>query len=142
VIILDTNVVSEVIRPLPDAGVLSWLDSQTADEIAITAITAAELRYGVRRMPEGRRKAELSEVIHAIITTDFRDRIEPFDLLAADQYADVVVGRARSGHPIGTSDAQIASICKAAGATLATRNIADFTGTGIRLVNPWKTPDN
>lgn len=137
-IILDTNVVSEVIRPIPDASVLSWLDSQSADEIAITAITAAELRYGVRRLPEGRRQTQLSEVTHEILTADFRDRIQPFDVLAADQFAEVVVARERSGQPISTSDAQIAAICRVWDATLATRNISDFTGTGIRLIDPWK----
>lgn len=137
-IILDTNVVSEVIRPVPDSGVLSWLDSQPADEIAITAITAAELLYGVRHMPEGRRQAQLSEVTDEIITADFRDRVQPFDVLAADQFAEVVIARERSGQPISTSDAQIAAICRVWDATLATRNISDFTGTGIRLIDPWK----
>ena len=117
---------------------ITWLDSLPAEETAITAITAAELRYGVRRMPDGRRKTGLSEAVNMLITTDFRDRVEPFDVLAADHYADVVTAREHAGQPISTSDAQIVSICLVLNATLATRNTADFTGTGVDLIDPWK----
>jgi predicted nucleic acid-binding protein len=141
VIILDTNVISEVARPVPDPEVVSWLDSLPTEDTAITAITAAELLYGVRRLPDGRRKTELSEAIHALINADFRDRVEPFDILAADHYADVVTGRERAGYPISTSDAQIAAICRALNATLATRNTSDFTGTGVSLIDPWKNAE-
>jgi len=137
-IILDTNVISELTRPVPDPGVISWLDSLPSEETSITAITAAELRYGVCRMPDGRRKTQLSGAVHALISADFRGRVEPFDVLAADQYADVVAGRERAGQPISTSDAQIAAICRVLNATLATRNTADFTSTGVDLINPWK----
>jgi predicted nucleic acid-binding protein len=138
VIILDTNVISELTRPVPDPGVISWLDSVPAEETATTAITAAELLDGVRRMPDGRRKTGLSEAVNMLITTDFRDRVEPFDVLAADQYADVVTTREHAGQPISTSDAQIAAICRVRNATLATRNTADFTGIGVDLIDPWK----
>ena len=137
-IILDTNVISELTRPVPDPGVITWLDSLPAEETAITAITAAELRYGVRRMPDGHRKTGLSEAVDTLITTDFRDRVEPFDVLAADQYADVVTVREHAGQPISTSDAQIAAICRVLNAALATRNTSDFTGTGVDLIDPWK----
>ena len=137
-IILDTNVISELTRPVPDPGVITWLDSLPAEETAITAITAAELRYGVRRMSDGRRKTGLSEAVNTLITTDFRDRVEPFDVLAADQYADVVTAREHAGQPISTSDAQIAAICRVLNATLATRNTSDFTGIGVNLIGPWK----
>ncbi|HEY1005396.1 MAG TPA: type II toxin-antitoxin system VapC family toxin, partial [Streptosporangiaceae bacterium] len=103
-----------------------------------TTITAAELRYGVYRMLDGRRKAGLSEAVNTLITTDFRDRVEPFDVLAADQYADVVTARERAGQPINISDAQIAAICRVLNATLATRNTSDFTGIGVNLIDPWK----
>jgi predicted nucleic acid-binding protein len=93
-------------------------------------------------LPDGRRKTELSEAVSALINTDFRGRVEPFDALAADQYADVVSARERTGKPIGISDAQIASICRVLNATLATRNTADFTGTGVNLVNPWKAAED
>jgi predicted nucleic acid-binding protein len=141
VIILDTNVISELTRPVPDSGVISWLDSLPAEETAITAITAAELRYGVSRMPDGRRKTELSEAVNALINADFRNRVEPFDVLAADQYADVVTARERAGQPISISDAQIAAICRVLNATLATRNTSDFTGAGVNLINPWKAAE-
>jgi predicted nucleic acid-binding protein len=141
VIILDTNVISELTRPVPDSGVIAWLDSQPAEETAVTAITVAELRYGVRRLPDGRRKAELSEAVSALVDTDFRGRVEAFDVLAAGQYADVVTMRERAGRPISTSDAQIAAICRVLNATLATRNTTDFTGTGVDLINPWKAAE-
>jgi toxin FitB len=141
-IILDTNVISELTRPAPDPGVIAWLDSLPADEAAITAITAAELRYGVRRMPDGHRKAELSEAVNALINADFRNRVEPFDVLAADQYADVVTRREQAGQPISISDAQIAAICRVLSATLATRNTSDFTGTGVDLIDPWKVAES
>jgi predicted nucleic acid-binding protein len=141
VIILDTNVISELTRLVPDSGVITWLDSLPAEEAAITAITAAELRYGVSRMPDGRRKTELSEAVHALINADFRNRIEPFDVLAADQYADVVTVRERAGQPISISDAQIAAICRVLNATLATRNTSDFKGAGVNLIDPWKAAE-
>ena len=92
----------------------------------------------MRGLPAGRRKNELSEAVHALITADFRGRVEPFDVLAADQYADVVADRERIGRPISTSDAQIAAICRVLAATLATRNTSDFTGTGVNLFDPWE----
>ena len=141
-IILDTNVISEAARPVPDSGVIAWLDSLPTEETAITAITAAELQYGVRRMPEGRRKTELSEAVNALINADFRNRVEPFDVLAADQYANVVTAREHTGQPVSISDAQIAAICRVLNATLATRNTADFTGTGVNLINPWNETDS
>ncbi len=137
-IILDTNVISELTRAVPEARVISWLDSLPAEETAITAITAAELRYGVRRLPAGRRKNELSEAVHALINADFRGRVEPFDVLAADHYADVVAERERTGRPISTPDAQIAAICRVLAATLATRNTSDFANTGVNLIDPWE----
>jgi toxin FitB len=137
VIVLDTNVISELARHMPDPGVLSWLDSLEVAETATTAVTAAELRYGVARLPNGHRKRELAVVIRGILTEDFHGRVLPFDERASARYADVVTGRERIGRPIGVADAQIAAICRDLGATLATRNIPDFEETGIGLVNPW-----
>lgn len=136
-IILDTNVISELARIDPEPDVVTWLDSLPAAEVATTAITVAELLYGVARLPDGRRRAALAETIDALINEDFRGRVEPFDALAAEQYAVVVVGREKKGRPISTADAQIAAICRVHGATLATRNAGDFTDTGIGLINPW-----
>ena len=136
-IILDTNVISELACTDPEPNVVNWLDSLPAAEVATTAVTATELLYGVARLPDGRRKASLAETIDALIREEFRDRVEPFDGRAAEQYATVVVGRERKGRPIGMADAQIAAICRVRSAALATRNTSDFTDTGIDLINPW-----
>jgi toxin FitB len=138
VIILDTNVISELARQIPDTGVLAWLDSLEISEVATTAVTAAELRYGVARLPDGHRKRELTVVIRGILVEDFYGRVLPFDERASIRYADVVTGRERIGRPIGVADAQIAAICRDSGATLANRHTADFEETGIELSDPWK----
>jgi predicted nucleic acid-binding protein len=138
VIVLDTNVISELARRAPDPGVLSWLDSLEASEVATTAITAAELRYGVARLPDGHRKRELTVVIRGILVEDFHGRVLPFDERASARYAEVVTGRERTGRPVGVADAQIAAICRDLSAVLATRNTADFEETGIELIDPWK----
>lgn len=136
-IVLDTNVISELTRQTPDPGVLSWLDSQTASEVATTAVTAAELWYGVARLPAGHRKRELTAAIRGLLTEDFHGRVLPFDERASVRYADIVSSREQIGRPIGVAGAEIAAICRDLGATLATRNIADFEETGIELINPW-----
>lgn len=137
-IVLDTNVISELTRQAPKPGVISWLDSLPAEEVGITAVTAAELLYGVTRMPAGRRKTELAAAVRGLLGDDFRDRVLPFDEHCASRYADIVCGREALGRPIGVADAQIAAICRTAEAMLATRNTDDFSGTGIELINPWK----
>lgn len=137
-IVLDTNVISELTRQAPAPGVMSWLDSLMAAEVATTAITAAELLYGVARMPDGHRKAELAAAIHGLLSDDFQGRVLSFDEPAAQRYADIVAGRERLGRPIRMADAQIAAICRTTDATLATRNTDDFEETGVELLNPWK----
>ncbi len=139
VILLDTNVLSELIRREPDEGVVSWLDSLDAAEVTTTAITAAELLYGVARLPPGRRRQRLSETIDGLIEEDFGGRVEPFDATAAAHYAELVNQRDTAGRPIGVADAQIAAIARKLGATLATRNIDDFKDTGIDLIDPWRS---
>lgn len=136
-IIVDTNVISELTRARPASEVLSWLDSLAAREVATTAITAAELLYGVARLPDGRRKSELSAAVNDLLGDDFDGRVLSFDQLAAVRYADVVSHREALGQPIGIADAQIAAICATVGAPLATRNTANFEDTGIELINPW-----
>ncbi len=137
-IILDTNVISELARQVPDPGVLSWLDSLAVSNVATTAITAAELRYGIARLPDGHRKRELTAIIRDILTEDFHGRVLPFDERSSVQYADIVTGRERIGRPVGIADAQIAAICRDLSAELATRNTADFEETGIEVINPWE----
>ena len=136
-IILDTNIISEFARRDPDPNVETWLDSQPAGEVATSAVTAAELMYGVDRLPAGRRRDVLGQKIEKLINDLLGNRIESFDVFAAVQYPAVVCGRQKIGRPIDRADAQIAAICRARGATLATRNTADFTDTGIEFVNPW-----
>lgn len=137
-ILLDTNVLSELIRPQPDEGVTKWLDSLDTAAVATTAITAAELLYGVARLPAGRRKEQLSEAIRGLIDEDFDGRVEPFDAAAAIHYADLLSDRETAGRPISVADAQIAAICRKLQATLATRNTSDFKDTGIDLLDPWQ----
>ena len=137
-IVVDTNVISELTRSAPAHDVVSWLDSLTADEVATTAITAAELLYGVARLPNGRRKSELSTAVQGLLSDDFHGRVLAFDELAASRYAEIVAQRERLGRPIGVADAQIAAICRSVGAALATRNTDDFEETGVELINPWK----
>ena len=120
---------------------LTWLDSLEISDVATTAVTAAELRYGVARLPDGHRKRELAVVIRGILTEDFHGRVLPFDEGSSVQYADIVADRERIGRPIGVADAQIAAICRDVGAMLATRNTPDFEETGVELVNPWNLAD-
>lgn len=137
-ILLDTNVLSELIRPEPDEGVTKWLDSLDSAAVATTAITAAELRYGVARMPAGQRRERLNEAIRGLIEDDLEGRVEPFDAAAATHYAALVSDRDKAGRPINMADGQIAAICRKLGATLTTRNTSDFQGTGIDLLDPWQ----
>ena len=136
-IVLDTNVISEIFRPHPNPRVVEWLESLEGD-VAITAITLAELLAGVRRLPDGRRKTALRTGIEAALRP-YRESgaVLVFDEEAAEQYADVLLWRERAGLPISTADAQIAAICRAHRALCATRNAKDFAGTGIELVDPW-----
>lgn len=136
-IVLDTNVISEVFRPQPEGRVIAWMEGLT-DDVAITAVTLAELLTGVRRLPKGRRRSMLAAKIDAALDP-YRDTraILPFDGRAAEQYADVLVAREQAGRPIHTADAQIAAICRVHGATCATRNSKDFAGAGVELVDPW-----
>lgn len=134
-IVLDTNVISEMMRSTPDATVLAWVE--TVGELHTTAISLAEVEYGIARIPEGRRKQEIATAAQAVFD-DFREMILPFDVRAAHRYASIVASCERSGHPISMADGQIAAICAARRATLATRNTKDFESAGIPLVNPWR----
>lgn len=137
-IILDTNVVSELIRAVPDPGVRGWVNSRPSNQVATTAITAAELYHGVARLPVGQRRQRLAVGVSALLNDALRGRIVPFDERAARRYADVISGRERAGRPIAVPDAQIAAICRELGAVLATRNMKDFEETGVELVDPWQ----
>jgi predicted nucleic acid-binding protein len=134
VIVIDTNIVAEMMRDEPDRTVVTWTDA--VGRLHTTAITLAEIEYGIARLPDGRRKDQLA-VTAARVFADFGDVILAFDASAARRYARIVTGRERAGRPIAAADAQIAAICASRKATLATRNTGDFHATGITVVNPW-----
>lgn len=136
-IVIDTNVISEMMRDGPDPVVLAW--AATVGRLHTTAITLAEVEYGIARLPAGRRRDQLSRAATDVFA-DFQDVILPFDVRAAYRYAEVVANREARGDPIATADAQIAAVCAARNAALATRNTGDFESTGIQLVNPWQAP--
>jgi len=135
-IVLDTNVVSEIFRRRPEPRVLAWLEALT-DDVAITAVTLAELLAGVRRLPSGQHKTDLGAAIDRAIRPYRETRsVLAFDDAAAAEYAEVLVERERAGRPISMADAQIAAICRFHSATCATRNTKDFERTGVQLINP------
>lgn len=136
-IVLDTNVVSETMRIRPAPMVLAWLDAQSTSNLWLTSVVAAELMTGAARLPEGARKQQLMRTVMEMLETDFAGRILPFDFAAAAIYANIVAQRERLGQPIAMGDAQIAAVCLAHGATLATRNEKDFVHLGLALHNPW-----
>ncbi|MSQ84258.1 MAG: type II toxin-antitoxin system VapC family toxin [Myxococcales bacterium] len=136
-ILLDTNILSELMQPQADANVVAWLDQHDSECLMISAVTAAELLYGIGRLPAGKRKADLLAAADTMLNQDFADRVLPFDALAAARYATLVVHREQSGRPIGMADAQIAAICLSHNAVLATRNTKDFVDIGLPLINPW-----
>lgn len=136
-IILDTNVVSEPLKPHPDPTVLRWLDRQAPNTLYLTTISLAELLAGVQALPVGKRRTELQKVLGGALLSLFADRILPFSERAAVAYAQVVTGAQAAGHPMDFADAAIASIAKEHDFTLATRNARDFKGASVKLLNPW-----
>jgi hypothetical protein len=136
-IVLDTNVVSELMRAEPALAVLTWLQQNSGDSMYTTTVTVAEIRYGIARLPEGQRRESLHQAANEIFAA-FPRQVLPFDLAAANAYADVVTVRESLGNPIDGFDAQIAAICRSQAAALATRNTKDFTNTGISVVDPWQ----
>lgn len=140
-IILDTNVVSELMKPKPAASVASWLAAQPATTVFTTSITQAEILHGVVLLPAGRRRAEIEAAAESMFREDFDGRILGFGTDAALPYALIASERRRAGRPISQFDAQIAAIAYSAKAVLATRNVADFKGCGLKLLDPWREPD-
>lgn len=136
-IVLDTNVLSELMRPVPEPRVVDWLDAQETASVAITAITVAEVLYGIERLPDGRRKRSLAAAAAAMFEEDFAGRILAFDGEAAIHDAERVAASEQAGRAVQMADAQIAAICLRHQATLASRNVKDFAGLGVPLINPW-----
>jgi predicted nucleic acid-binding protein len=134
---LDTNVISEYLRERPDAVVSAWLDSHPEEDLWTTSVVLAELLSGVEMMPSGRKQKALREAVEDMIVEDFRGQILTFNLPAARQYAQILAARRKIGRPIRELDAQIAAIARVHGATLATRDVNDFIGCNLAVVNPW-----
>jgi len=137
VILLDTNVVSELMKPAPATEVVAWIGAQPVQSLFTTSITQAEILHGVLLLPAGKRRAALQEAADAMFREDFGDRVLAFRADAASHYAQIAVDRRDAGASISQFDAQIAAITRSFRATLATRNVADFEGCGIEVVNPW-----
>lgn len=136
-IILDTNVLSELMKSKPAEAVSTWASAEPASSLYVTAITQAEVLYGIELLPMGRRRSAIEEAANAMFAEDFEARILAFGSDAATAYAKIVASRRNVGRPISQLDAQIAAIARATGARLATRNSADFDGCELSLINPW-----
>ena len=135
--ILDTNVVSELMRPAPDPMIASWVAEHSTSSLFLTAVTEAELRFGLAVMPPGKRRDGLATGLERMLKTGFANRVLPFDSGAARAYAGIAAARRRGGRPIAQADCQIAAIAWARGMAVATRNIRDFEDMGIDIFNPW-----
>lgn len=138
-ILLDTNVVSELMRREPDARVLAWAASRPLEEMAVAAVTVMEIRVGIEMMPDGRRRSELDARFNSFLAQGFEDRVLVFDRAAAEACASIRAIRRRLGKPISTEDSMIAAIATVRGAAIATRDSAGFAGCSLILVNPWGT---
>ena len=137
-IILDTNVLSALMRTQPDKNVVAWLDRQPAESVWITAINVFEIRYGLNQLPPGKRRKALEDAFVALLREDLEERVLPFDAAAADYAARLAGERRRKGRAVDMRDTQIAGICEARNAILATRNIRHFEDIGTPIVNPWE----
>ena len=138
-IVLDTNVVSEVMHSQGSLVVRQWVAAQPITNLFTTTITQAEILYGIALLPSGKRQTELSKSAELMFAEDFAGRILAFDETAAIAFARIATERRRMGKPISQAVAQIASICYTHQATLATRNVSDFEGCGLTIINPWKS---
>lgn len=136
-IVLDTNVLSEEMKPAPEPAVHSWLLRQNPFDLFTTAVTEAEIIYGVTVLPDGKRKRDLDTAAQRVLAL-FAGRILPFDSAAAREFAQIVTDRRRAGRPIEDFDAQVAAIARSRGMTLATRDVQDFISTGVQLIDPWQ----
>jgi len=135
--VIDTNVASELMCPQPTAAVAAWIADRDAQDMYLTAVSEAELLHGVAIMPTGKRRSALKAAMTRWLDRGFRERILPFDSAAARVYAEIAAERRRTGRPIGEADCQIAAISRSRGADLVTRNVRDFEGTGLNVIDPW-----
>jgi hypothetical protein len=139
VIVLDTNVLSELIRPEPDPRVAAWVARRRRAELCTTAVSEAELAYGLALLPKGRRREALAQAVARLLGEGLGGRVLPFDRAAAAAYGAFAAGRRAAGRPVATADAQIAAIARARGAgLLATRDTGGLEGCGVPLADPWR----
>jgi toxin FitB len=138
-IVLDTSVLSETLRPAPETKVLAWLTSQPRSSLFTTTLTRGEVFYGIRLLPAGARRQGLWDASRAIFDEDFAGQVLGFDSDAADAYAEIAATRKNIGRPISQFDAMVAAVARSRGASLATRNVKDFVDCGVDIVDPWKT---
>jgi predicted nucleic acid-binding protein len=136
-IVLDTNVLSEALRPVPEPSVLNWLADQPSASLFTTAVTRGEILYGIRLLSDGKRRKGLWDAANKIFDEDFAGHVLSFDGDAAGMCADIAASRRIAGEPISQFDAMIAAMARSRGAILATRNVKDFESCGIEVVNPW-----
>jgi predicted nucleic acid-binding protein len=136
-ILIDTNVISDLMAPEPSANVTEWFRAIAPASVFTSTVTQAEILYGVRILPEGKRKTELEVKAGIIFGSRLSGRVLPFDVPAAKIYAETLARRRAMGRPMTQFDAQIAAIALSRGASLATRNVADFTNIDLEVINPW-----
>ena len=136
-VVIDTNVVSELMRLAPEPAVMAWFSRQDSADLYLTAVSEAELRAGAAILPSGRRRDRLAAEVDAVVREDFAGRVLPFDSAAARAYAAIAASRRSAGRPILEADCQIAAIARARDAAVATRNGADFEHCGIAVIDPW-----
>jgi predicted nucleic acid-binding protein len=136
-IIVDTNVLSEVMRPVPSARVIEWMEGLPGSGLFTTTITLGEVLFGLELVPAGKRRVALQRAIETMFEDQFSGRILSFDMHAARAFADISARCRRLGRPIGELDAQIAAIARSQGAAIATRNVSDFKDCGVELIDPW-----
>jgi predicted nucleic acid-binding protein len=137
VIVLDTNVVSEAMRPEPHAAVINWLNAQVAETLHLSSVTLAELLFGIRVLPAGTKRGRLAGAFDSLMVL-FPARVLPFDQHAARLYADMTVTARVAGRPLPTADGYLAATAAAHGCAVATRNVQHFRDTGVELINPWR----
>lgn len=136
--VLDTNVVSELMREYPNPDVLAWLDNRLTDNLYVTAVTEAEVRTGIAIMPEGTRQRGLADAAERLFGVFFAERILPFDSDAAKAYAELAAERRAAGRPISHADCQIAAIALSRGSSVVTRDVGGFEGCGVDVIDPWE----
>lgn len=135
--VLDTNIISELIRPRPNGGVVQWVDTQPLSSLYTTAVTKAEIYYGLHILPMGKRRGDLEQALHQFFSAGLQNRILEFNSTSAMEFAMIASYRRKAGIPISNADAQIAAICSQHGFQLVTRNVSDFAECGIEVMNPF-----